>query len=82
MSMAGNDGLSWGYQENSMRTHPTLITTSAVMTRLGFATPDGASGFLRRNGLTSMRVGRRNLWRADAVERLITELEQSSKSRA
>lgn len=65
-----------------MRPTPHLMTTATVMARLGFTTPDGTSGFLRRNKLRPLRVGRRNLWRADAVERLITSLEQHSRRRS
>lgn len=65
-----------------MRPTPPLMTTAAVMAKLGFTTPDGTSGFLRRNGIRSLRVGRRNLWRADAVENLIANLERSGDRRA
>ena len=60
-----------------MKEMSDLLTTIAVMQHLGFHTPDGTIGSLRRNKLHPLRVGRRNLWRADAVENLIANLERS-----
>lgn len=59
-----------------MRPTPTLLTTADVMPKLGFSTPDGVIGFLRRHGLEPLRVGRRLLWRADSVGLLINSLEK------
>lgn len=75
--MPDEGGYVLGEGDSPMRPTPTLMTTAAVMAKLGFTTPDGTSGFLRRNGIRSLRVGRRNLWRADAVENLIANLERS-----
>ena len=51
-------------------------TTATVMPLLGMTTADGAIGFLRRHNVSCLRIGRRLLWHADAVHRLLASLEQ------
>jgi hypothetical protein len=59
-------------------TAPSYLTTVQVQAQLGFATADGTLDFLHRHRLVGLRVGRRLLWRADAVARLIAVLERRS----